>query len=119
MIVLKHGEAFQPLLETASGFIQLAGGSYVQEGTEPVMGFWGAFGKAFGDGAFTNKAVFTDLCNVILQIFNRDAKVKGLTNMKYSDAFDDFVATLSSFSPRCSAIFVRTLGTYKHTSDAS
>lgn len=111
MIVLKHAEAFQSLIAAIPGFVRLAGGGYVQDGSEPSMGFWAAFSKAVGEWASANKTVFCDLCNVMLHIFNRDAKGKGMTNMKYSEVLDDFVATLSCFNPQCSENFVRTLST--------
>lgn len=110
IIVLKHAETFQPLLSQIPGFLRLTVQGHASEGTESSLQFWATFGKAAGEGAFESKTVFRDLCEVMLLIFNRDARGKQTTNMRYSDALNDFAATLTCFSPRCGELLVRTLG---------
>ena len=104
-IVLKHVEAFQPLVSQLPGFLMMVSDAHFEEGTESSLRFWFEYSKAAAKGAFASNDVFKDLCDVMMQ---------GITNMRYSQGLDDFVASLSCFSPKAAEVFVRTLGKLEH-----
>ncbi|CAG8855540.1 27273_t:CDS:2, partial [Gigaspora margarita] len=71
--------------------------------------FWTKFAEMGSNGSFNNKKVFEGLCNIMVQIADREQHKKGLQNLKYSDQFSDFMVILASLSPRAYNIFRQNL----------
>lgn len=62
--------------------------------------FWVKLAEKGLNGAFESKATFKGLCELMLQIAQREEHNKGVQNLKYSEDFTHFTAILSSISPR-------------------
>ncbi len=49
-------------------------------------------------GAFKKKAVFKELCEVMVKVVKHQEAEKGLQNLTYSEKYSDFIAVLSSLN---------------------
>ena len=78
-------------------------------GTNNENSFWTKFAEMGRNGSFKNKKVFEGLCNVMVQIADREQHKKGLQNFKYSEQFSDFLVILASFSPQTYNVFQQNL----------
>ncbi|CAG8854966.1 7677_t:CDS:2, partial [Gigaspora margarita] len=58
--------------------------------------FWVKFAELGQKGSFHNKKIFEGLCQIMVQIADREQDDKGLQNLKYSDQFFDFLVILAS-----------------------
>ncbi|CAG8806237.1 37940_t:CDS:2 [Gigaspora margarita] len=61
------------------------------------------------NGAFKDSLIFLELCKVISDAAERKAKNKGKQNMKYNEAFTNFLVILGSISPRALDLFRQNL----------
>ncbi|CAG8795430.1 9311_t:CDS:2, partial [Gigaspora rosea] len=71
--------------------------------------FWIKFAEMGRNGGFSNRKVFEGLCNIMVQITDREQRNKGLQNLKYSDQFSDFIVILASLSPQAYNVFRQNL----------
>ncbi|CAG8785689.1 15901_t:CDS:2 [Cetraspora pellucida] len=73
--------------------------------TNDEKSFWVKFAEIGQRGGFNNKKVFEGLCQIMVQIADREQYKKRFQNLKYSDQFSDFLVILASLSPRAYNIF--------------
>ena len=55
--------------------------------------------KAFNDGAFEGKPVFTGLLQVLISKWDREVSGKGMQNFQYPPGFDDWAHELCCINP--------------------
>ncbi|CAG8601924.1 15869_t:CDS:2, partial [Gigaspora rosea] len=61
------------------------------------------------NGAFKDSPIFLELCKVMSDAAEQKAKNKGKQNMKYNEAFTNFLVILRSISPRALDLFRQNL----------
>jgi|SRR6185437_8570040 len=67
--------------------------------------FWLKLAEKGLNGAFESKSTFKGLCEIMMQIAQREDHNKGVQNFNYSEDITNFMAVLSSLSPRAYEFF--------------
>ncbi|CAG8622573.1 6683_t:CDS:2, partial [Funneliformis mosseae] len=82
---------------------------YFNDPEDCIPKFWNQLARIGRVGAFKDKQIFSELCEIFVEMTNRINEGKGLQNIRYPEQFSNFLTILVSSSLQTYAIFQKNL----------